>query len=133
MGLPEVLTNFRMRPGMYITSVTYDVAVAFVQGYDAATGGGLLTGLREWLIVALGDGNNLAWPGLIRMLAGRQPASKAPCDDKALIEFLLSTLDSFLREREERIGLRRIHVRYEAWLCQQEWYSPSSPDWIRPE
>ncbi len=66
MSLPEVLANLRKRPGMYVYPVTYDTAVAFVDGYDAATQRGLLVGFREWLIVKLDGGSNLVWSALVR-------------------------------------------------------------------
>ena len=57
MSLPEVLANLRKRPSIYINPETYDTAVAFVDGYDAATRRGLLVGFHEWLIVKLNRGN----------------------------------------------------------------------------
>ena len=133
MSLPEVLANLRKRPGMYIRPATYDTAVAFVDGYDAAARRGLLVGFHEWLVVKLGGGNNLAWPALVSDLMQRTTAVKelkTPDDHKAAIEFLFATLEQFLDERDEWSGMRRIYVAYERWLRRQDWYGPSSPSWI---
>ena len=65
MALPAILEKARRAPGMWFRPVTFDVAVAFISGYDAALHEGPLTGLREWLIVRVDGGNNLAWPGLV--------------------------------------------------------------------
>jgi hypothetical protein len=133
MSLPEVLANMRKRPGMYIRPATYDTAVAFVDGYDTATQGGLLVGFREWLVVKLDGGNNLIWSVLVSDLMHHTTGMKefkSPDDHNAAIEFLFATLDQFLGERDERGGMRRIYVAYERWLRRQDWYEPSSPGWI---
>src|SRR5687768_1540881 len=131
MPMPDVLSNLRKRPGLYLREPTYDAAVAYVSGYDAGSGGGLLVGFREWLIPRLDDGNNLAGMGLVRALLerGERPAGPGS-EELTAIEFLLATLEAFLRERDRHDGLRRIHLAYEAWLRQQDWYTPSSPQWI---
>lgn len=133
MSLPEVLANLRKRPSMYINPATYETAVAFVNGYDAAIRRGLLVGFHEWLVVKLDNGNNLAWPSLVSDLIQRTNTVKelkSPDDHKAAIEFLFATLDQFLDERDEFMGLRRIYNAYERWLRRQDWYGPSSPHWI---
>jgi len=133
MSLPEVLANLRKRPGMYLSPATYDTAVAFVDGYDTATQGGLLVGFREWLVVKLGEGNNLVWSALVSDLmqcTTGMKEIKSPDDHKAAIEFLFATLDQFLNERDEWGGMRRIYVAYERWLHRQDWYDSSSPHWI---
>jgi hypothetical protein len=133
MSLPEVLANLRKRPGMYLYPVTYDTAVAFVDGYDAAIRRGLLVGFREWLVVKLDRESNLIWSIRVIDLMQRTTGMKelkSPDDHEAAIEFLFATLEQFLNERDEWGGMRRIYVAYERWLRQQSWYGPSSPDWI---
>lgn len=132
MSLPPELANVRRRASMYLPAVSYDAAAAFVLGYDAATQGGLLVGLREWLIVKLQDGNNLAWPALILDLLRRTGSHESATEgaEKRAIEFMFVTLEQFFSERDARGGIRRIYAMYEAWIRQQEWYTPSSPDWI---
>jgi hypothetical protein len=122
---------------MYLSNVSYETVVAFVEGYDLALHGGFLVGFREWLIVKFDDGNNLSWSALVLSLMGlvgeRSPAPaevKSAEGQSAAIAFLFDTLDRFRDEREAPSGLRRIYRNYENWLTRQDWYSPMSPDWI---
>ena len=132
MSLPPDLASVLKRPSMYLPTASYDAVVTYLLGYDAATQGGLLVGLREWLIVKLRDGNNLAWPALVLDLMQRVRSRESTVDDaeKRAVAFLHETLEQFFSERDARGGMRRIYGMYEAWLRQQEWYTPSSPDWI---
>jgi len=135
MSLPPDLINVLKRPGMYLPSTTSDAFVAFLMGYDAGTQGGLLVGLREWLIVKLGTGNNLAWPALLQhwlVQARAQPRSSSESETRSL-ELITSLLEQFSSERDAPSGLRRIFASYDAWLRRQEWYTPTSPDWLPPQ
>ncbi|XXX76289.1 hypothetical protein WMF30_52425 [Sorangium sp. So ce134] len=120
---------------MYLSNVSYDTIVAFVEGYDLALCRGFLVGFREWLVVKLEDGNNLSWSVLVLNLMGRvgersSTEVKSAEGPGVAIEFLFDTLEQFLDEREAPSGLRRIYRSYENWLTRQDWYSPLSPDWI---
>jgi hypothetical protein len=133
MHLPSVLENVSKSPGMYLRSVQYDTAVAFVQGFDAAQGGGLLLGFREWLVVKLGGGHNLSWPELVlrlEQIGERMSPKRAPAGDdgERWVSFLFAVLEAFLSERAS--GARAIFIRYDDWLRSQDWYGPSSPDWL---
>lgn len=132
--LPPVLAEVRKRPGMYLPVTTYEAAVAFVLGYDSAINGGLLWGFREWLIVRLAEGNNLAWPGLVlELIRSRSASSAGPQssdEQRAAVESLLAIIEEFLSERDRVGGGRRIYAIYEQWLQSQDWYGPSSPDWL---
>jgi hypothetical protein len=138
MATPNDLRRALSRPGVHIPAVEFDMIVAFIQGFDLASNGGALAGFREWLIVKLGVGNNLAWSGLV--LRSAFPDSDAPrkCllqenGHKQAIAQLIELLDSFWQLTESPDGLRRIYLRYEAWLKTQEWYGPSSPQWIEEQ
>src|SRR5689334_22386721 len=48
---------------------SFEQFTTFVSGVDAGNDWQLLTGFREWLIVRLGYGNNLTWPGHVLWLA----------------------------------------------------------------
>ncbi|MDC0679130.1 hypothetical protein [Sorangium atrum] len=120
---------------MYLSNVSYDTVVAFVEGYDLALHGGFLVGFREWLIVKLDDGNNLSWPvlvlGLMERVGERSPVEVKSAEGQSVaMAFLFDTLEKFVHEREAPSGLRRIYRNYENWLTRQDWYSPLSPDWI---
>lgn len=127
MSLPPAIAKIKDRPGMYLRVNTFDVVVSFIDGYNAAVSGGLLVGLREWLIVRVDGANNLAWPEIILFALGE---SGVRADQAALINGLFNILEEFMAEREGPDGLRRIYVAYEKWLGHQEWYTPASPDWI---
>jgi hypothetical protein len=129
MALPSIIVDLRDRAGMFVAPATYDTITAYLLGHDRALQGGLLVGFREWLIVQLNDGNNLAWPGLVNALRDRaEPQS----DDDAARAFLFRLLEEFFAERQRQAGLRRVFFRYERWLERQPWYGPTSPQWIFP-
>ena len=131
MSFPPVFAQVRQRPGMHLPAITYAGAASYVLGYDAATNYGLLLGFREWLIVRLGMGNNLAWTALAHELIQRQAQKTKPTDsshiaddDLLLVEGLFNVIEMFLRERDQPDGLRRIFAEYERWLRTQDWYGP---------
>jgi len=111
---------------MYICRMEFYTAAAFVDGFNSATGGRLLDGWREWLIVKVGSGNNLSWHVLFLWFAfpgDHIPEEKivADADQAALIKHLGETLNSFWAAREED-GLSTIMKRYQRWLHRQGWY-----------
>jgi hypothetical protein len=128
MRLPPhpILQGVLQRPSMYFQPVTYDTAVAYLYGFDAAMSGGALIGLREWLIVRLGFGNDLAWSEL--MLHSLFPNEPFPrnclqlTNDCDVVQRLFHTLMDFFTDREPMNGLRMIYARYSSWLEGQEWY-----------
>ena len=130
MNLPPIFAELRKRPEMYLPAVTYETAVSFLLGYDAAVNGGLLFAFREWLVTRLKEGGNLSWPVLVREVIERRALASA--DQRAAVDGLFSTVETFLHERNQVGGARRIFAAYERWLQEQDWYGPSSPDWIPP-
>lgn len=131
MPLPHVLEMVRRYPSMYLRSVKFDVAVAFVAGFDSATNNGLLVGFREWLVVRLNDGNNMHWSELLLMIDKSERAgTPSAATEKARVAFLFSTLEEFFAECERPEGMRSIFVRHDDWLRAQEWYGPGSPSWL---
>jgi hypothetical protein len=126
MSLPAPLEGLRRQTGMYVNPPTFDGVVAFIDGYDMALSGGLLVGFREWLIVRANEGNNLTWGALVASLIDHSHGR----DDKLSIARLFATLDEFVALRTADGGLRRIYVHYERWLRTQDWYTPTSPNWI---
>jgi hypothetical protein len=134
----QFLENFHRRPGMFIPWVKYQSIVAFVTGFDAACDGGPLTGFEEWLIPRAGQGNNLAWPGLVLHIAfpdASDPShvvSSTPETEKHAIDVLFRTIFEFDDYRSKANGLRRIYLEYEHWLRGQDWYDKDSPQWVDP-
>jgi hypothetical protein len=100
-----------------------------------ASHGGLLAGFREWLIVKLGCGNNLSWCALVLELtfpdaeSPRQQLLHNGSQERA-VRSLFELLEEFWQERETPDGLRRIYLAYQEWLQHQDWYGPSSPQWV---
>ena len=123
----QLFENVRKRPSMYLGPVvTYEVVAAFVHGYDLACEGGLLAGFREWLVVRLGEGSNLAWTALVLDFAfpGASPTDKAlrawPEAERHAIDTLFDLLAEFDEVRSKRDGLREIFLAYEQWKQEQE-------------
>ncbi len=120
---------------MFLPAAEYDVVVAYLLGFDAATGGGAPAGLREWPTTRLQGGNNLAWFGLVLRLMEQRASTRRESSkpgEQERVEFLFETLEAFFKERASPGGLRAIYVQYDAWLRSQNWYTPSSPDWVPP-
>jgi hypothetical protein len=135
MPLPYALQQMIRRPEMYFTPLGFDVGVAFLQGFDLACNGGVLLGFREWLIVRLGSGNNLAWSELVLRCTfpdAENPSQRLlqPGGQQHAVALLFGLLEEFYQERDTPQGLRRIYLRYQRWLQDQEWYGSSSPDYL---
>lgn len=91
---------------MYVSSDRYEVLVAFVCGYNAATGGDLLAGFQQWVVSKITEHptSNLSWvnwvaekqaPGMLH-----KPLSALPEEcDEAASNLLFDLLDEFLAER----------------------------------
>lgn len=118
MNYRELFESVRRRPALHGLDGTYGSSVAFVLGCDAGTSGVLLAGFREWLIVRLGDGNNLSWPALVERIVGSAGSGADPANSSDLFELL----DEFLVLRDDRAGMVKIFDSYLTWLKGQEWY-----------
>lgn len=89
---------FKTRPGMYVGRVRYNAVTAYLDGYDHASGGRLLTGFQPWLARKLQTGGNLVWPSLVlRVLLpeGRAPEPWPEVDQQRAVEGLFGLLDEF--------------------------------------
>ncbi|WP_437733433.1 hypothetical protein [Sorangium sp. So ce1335] len=128
--------KIRSRTGMCLREETYAAASAFVLGYDLAAHGGVLNGFREWLIVRLDTGNNLAWTALV--LRAAFPGNPDPqaahrssvATQRHAIDVLFQLIAEFDDYRAKPDGLRKIYFEYERWLRKQEWYVTGSPGWL---
>jgi hypothetical protein len=131
MSIPPILGDLLSRPAMHVGPATYDAILGYMQGCDAAMRGGLLIGFREWLIVRVGEGNNLAWPELVELVseAGEGDRGRASGDARR-IAALHDLLGEFYKARNMANGLRRMMCAYEEWLAEQTWYGPESADWV---
>lgn len=135
MALPEPIRLLPEAPGLFFSPTEYDVAAAFLSGYNLAVGGSLLRGFDEWLVVRVGFGNNLSWPALVLRLTF--PRSQSPREQlqepgmqELAVKSLLALLIEFTEEKESPRGLFRILLKHQRWLESQDWYGPSSPDYL---
>jgi hypothetical protein len=134
MKLPDVLLHALERSGMFFQPAEFDVAAAFLEGFDTAVNDGALIGFREWLIIKLGYGNNLGWPRLVLYLAF--PDTKEPqrqlstAEQKTAMIAMRDLLKEFAQDREAPNGLLRIYLRYYKWLRNQDWFDPSYPGYF---
>ncbi|WP_433199358.1 hypothetical protein ACQP1G_06445 [Nocardia sp. CA-107356] len=107
---------------MYGLDGSFGQFVAFLSGVDAGNDWQLLTGFREWLVVRLGDGDNLVWSGLVLHLAfpdqqsGRRDLLANPEDNRVAVDKLLELLDEFLTRRTGHRELVRVFDEYLTWL-----------------
>jgi hypothetical protein len=120
---------------LFFSPNEFDVAVAFLQGFNLAGGSGLLVGFHEWLVVRLGFGNNLVWCELV--LHAIFPDDSSPrnrLQEAGMQEFavncLFALLAVFAEDKGSRRGLFWILLRHQQWLESQDWCCPSSPDYI---
>ena len=89
---------------MFGTERTADQVVAFVAGFDAATGYSLLRGFQEWLVVRLGEGHEIHWMGLV-------VRSISEANDPA--DRVLELVDDFLSDVDDRDGRRVLYRRFD--------------------
>ncbi|QDV21595.1 hypothetical protein Pan153_62850 [Gimesia panareensis] len=134
MELPYDIEVMLTRPGMCLSEVSYDSAVAYLMGANMTCHGGILHGFQEWLMIKIEIDTNLMWSELVLHFA--LPNSESPRDEleklsdhKPLISFLHQMLKEFWRERNEK-GLRIIFLNYEKWLRKRDWYDPTSSKWF---
>jgi len=124
MDFPELVRHLCAQPGMYVGTATLATVTAYLNGYDHARDGGPLCGFREWLIVRLNEGNNLAWPGLAPRLFPTLDGWKDADHENETIKIgaLGMVLDAFFAFRRER-GLPKIFHAYGKWLLRRQWYT----------
>ena len=123
----ELIANIARRPGMYVGEERYESFAGVILGMDLALRGRPLAGLREWLIVRLGSGNNLTWSALLKDASG----ARKDGDDADGIRRANVVLQEFFRVRA-RHGLSWIRKTYRNWLERQDWYDPTLDPRRRP-
>lgn len=115
----QLVQNVTSRPSMWVASPTFDTVCAFFEGYDHARSGGPLVGLHQWLVVQVKTGDNLTWPGLVRIRLKLPFHGAAPNDEDA-IRALGMLLSEFIEYRRT-FGLTKIFYDYGKWLLRQSW------------
>lgn len=121
--LLELVHGLRRRPSMYLGhDATFDTVVAFLNGHDTASRS--LIGFHEFLVLRAGDGNNLWWPGLVRMMAsGAGAADSETSADARALSILFDLVTEFLAEVHAG-GLNAIIHEHQTWLRGRSWYVP---------
>ena len=135
MNTPVELQHALSRPSMFVPAVEFDVLAAFILGFDAASNGGAVVGLREWLVVQVGGCDNLAWTELVLRLAfpdAESPRQKLldQANQQQAVERLVALLNAFWEKRGSHTGLEQIYFEYHQWLKTQSWYKPGFPGWM---
>ena len=122
MDYRTLFANVRRRPGLYGLDGSFGQYCAFLTGLDTGNAGQLLVGLREWLVVRVGTGNNLVWPALVKHAAfpGQHPFQGL--DEQHLVDTLFDLLDEFWEIRSRHDGTTRVFDEYLTWLKAQSWY-----------
>ena len=124
--VPRALQLFLKRPLMYVPTLGFHTATAFLQGFDLARDGEILAGFREWLVVKLGDGNNLSWFELVLRLAypppGARPLELPATDQERLVALLFRSIEELWEESEDAGGVEALLDRHASWLRVQDWY-----------
>jgi hypothetical protein len=134
-----LFSEISRRSGLYGLDGSFEQFAAFISGVDAGNDWQLLTGFREWLIIRLGDGNNLTWPGLVLRLAfpggwpGLRDRLKDPDQNRIASETLFRLLDEFLARRATPGEPAGIFDEYLTWRNAQSWYKPTGSHAAPPE
>ncbi|MCX5358587.1 hypothetical protein OG864_07745 [Streptomyces sp. NBC_00124] len=96
--------SFRDRMGMYVGRVTYEGVTAYLDGYDHASGGALLNGLREWLAATYGVGENLMWAAQVVQVVfpeGRPDSPWSKDEHTRAVEGLVALLEEFFHHLQD--------------------------------
>jgi hypothetical protein len=107
---------------MYVAPASVGGVVAYIDGFNAARGGGPLAGFREWLVVRVNGGNNLHWARLVSLLTSPHTVQDAAAKQEVLwIQALGNVLAEYLRYRHDN-GITKVYYDYGRWLLRHRWY-----------
>jgi hypothetical protein len=135
MAFTQRLGEIQRQVELLFFPLDFNRTVAYLQGYNVASNGGLFLGFDEWLVVEVGYGNNLMWYELVLKLAfpdllsPRAHLNELGMQERA-VKSLFNLLVAFHQERESHRGLFRIYLRHQQWLESQDWYDSTSPDYL---
>lgn len=110
------------QPGLFVQSGRYETVCAYIDGYDSALRGGILSGFRYWLLSEGTEWNNLPWWAIVRrhVFPNIDPAS-ALSDSES--DEALAALAVYLERYLECImsnGLVFIFHKYTKWLLARD-------------
>ncbi len=120
--LRSAITRIRECPSAFVR--TCGEVLALLQGFDMAKDYSPLDGLKQWLVVRLDYGNNLAWDALALLVLDvkfdKFAEGKIQEHHDAIVS-LINLVEEFLNDREKR-GVEAIISDHQTWLKSQDWY-----------
>jgi hypothetical protein len=119
-GFAQMVAHLCSRPGIYVGCADFSAVVAYIDGFNAARGGGPLLGFREWLIVKANAGNNLHWAGLVKLI--HSPPSLQDADKE---EYWIGVAGRWIAEYlafRNEYGITKVYYEYGRWLLRKRWY-----------
>lgn len=99
--------GFSKRTGVYVGRITYDGVTAYLDGYDHAGGGVLLSGLREWLADTKQAGQNLVWSAQVVGVVfpdGRPAEPWSPEEHRQAVAGLFALVEEFFAHLQGQPG-----------------------------
>jgi hypothetical protein len=121
-GFAQMVAYLCARPGMYVGATDFSAVVAYIDGFNAARGGGPLLGFREWLVMRANTGNNLHWAGLVKLVISSAPeSSSAHKQQEYWIQAAGKLIAEYLRYRDDN-GITKVFYDYGRWLLRKRWY-----------
>jgi hypothetical protein len=118
----QLVTGICRHPDMYVVPANFGTVCSLLTGFDMARSGGPLLGLQPWLVMRRNDGNNLGWPGLVKLLLPEKPEGGGEWTEELRIEALGRLLGEFLAYRRTN-GLTKLFRDYSTWLLRRSWYT----------
>ncbi len=114
----ELVGRLCRHPSNFVNPDTFWAVCAYLDGFDAARSGGPLIGFHPWLVLRMGDGHSLHWPGLARRIVSPSPGES----EDVHISRLGVLLAEFFEYRRTN-GLTKVFRDYSKWLLRRSWYS----------
>jgi hypothetical protein len=118
----ELVEKIARHPDCFVIPANFSTVCAFIDGFDMARSSGPLMGLKPWLVMRVGDGNNLHWTGLAKRICSTMLLGDGSPDEESSIRELGKLLSEFLEYRRSN-GLAKIFRDYSRWLLRRSWYT----------
>lgn len=158
MDAREQILSLRTHSGMMVDSgslvddtqapkgrrIRFDALVAYVLGMDVGSGGRLLDGIGEYMLMRGGGPRNYVWWGLATIHAvGDRSGPLTSEEDRTATSYLFDALDEFFAETSTERGRAGVFREYERWTRTEAYYDlyqaadpydpPSSEDMMEVE
>jgi hypothetical protein len=120
-GFGSMISHLCSQPAMYVGQPDFSAVVAYIDGFNTARGGAPLLGFREWLVVKAGTGNNLHWPGLVKLVVLPPERKSEETQDGFWIAAAGNLIAEYLAYRKAN-GITKVYYKYARWLLRKRWY-----------